>query len=75
VAETIEVGPITFIVAPEQVEPPQPAPVRQPEPEEEKCSAPQCAASRNAKITYFEGGGSSRKMGSDGYYTLNYLAK
>jgi len=64
----------TFVVAPEKVDPPKPVPVQQSEPAEERCPAAQCTPKRNP-ITYYEGGGSPRAMGPDGYYTLGYLAK
>ena len=64
-AETITIGTVTFVVAPEEAKPalkPKPKRARR------RASAPQCAASRDDCLT------SSPVRCSDGYCRMNYLA-
>lgn len=52
-AETVPIGPVTFVVTPDPPGP-RPAPVRQPEQEERRCSAPLCTAKR-WQMTHYVG--------------------
>lgn len=69
-AETITIGTVTFVVAPEEVEP-KPAPKETPKPtsapkQTQRPSAPPCTASRSSL--------SGSKRGPDGYYHAGYIA-
>lgn len=64
-AETITIGTVTFIVAPEEVSEPKPAP--KPKPRQiRRPSAPQCSPSRSTLPP--------SKLGPDGYYHMGSIA-
>lgn len=66
-AETITIGPITFIVAPEETSKPKPAPKPQPK-RTRRPSAPLCTASRDTCTM------PPSVRCSDGIYRMNYQA-
>lgn len=66
-ADTIKIGTLTFVVAPEEVPEPKPAPKPKLKPQPSRTPAPQCSPSRHRTMP-------PMKKSPDGYYRMGYIA-